>query len=62
MAQPLWKTAWQGFSFGHAARLLGSFLGPQPGIESESPALTAQSPNHWTAREFPDWQFLLRKN
>ena len=26
-------------------------LVPQPGIEPSAPALGAQSPNHWTARE-----------
>ena len=28
-------------------------LSPQPGIEPVSPAVEVQSPNHWTAREFP---------
>ena len=28
-------------------------LVPRPGIEPVSPAVEAQSPNHWTAREFP---------
>ena len=28
-------------------------LVPQPGIEPVAPAVEAQSPNHWTAREFP---------
>ena len=27
---------------------------PRPGIEPGPPAVEAQSPNHWTAREFPD--------
>ena len=26
---------------------------PQPGIELKLPVVAAQSPNHWTAREFP---------
>ena len=29
----------------------------QPGIEPGPMALKAQSPNHWTAREFPDTVF-----
>ena len=28
-------------------------LVPRPGIEPVPPAVEAQSPNHWTAREFP---------
>ena len=28
---------------------------PQPGIKPVSPALEAQSPNHWTAKEVPQW-------
>ena len=28
-------------------------LVPQPGIELLPPAVEAQSPNHWTARELP---------
>ena len=28
-------------------------LVPQPGIEPMPSAVKAQSPNHWTAREFP---------
>ena len=28
-------------------------LVPQPGIEPRPSAVKAQSPNHWTAREFP---------
>ena len=46
------------FFFGHAAQLLGSYLVLQPGIEPGSLAVTAKSPNHWTARECPDWQSL----
>ena len=29
-------------------------LGPRPGIEPVSPAVEAGSPNHCTAREFPE--------
>ena len=29
-------------------------LSSQPGIEPVPPAVEAQSPNHWTAREFPE--------
>ena len=39
------------FSFGHAAGLVG--LVPQPGIKPVPPAVEAQSPNHWNAREAP---------
>ena len=28
-------------------------LVPQPGTKSRPPAVEAQSPNHWTTREFP---------
>ena len=28
-------------------------LVPHPGIEPTPPAVEAQSPNHWTTREFP---------
>ena len=31
---------------------------PQSGIEAQPSAVKAQSPNHWTTREFPSW---LRK-
>ena len=33
-------------------------LVPQPGIEPVPPAVEAQSPNHWAAREFPSEPFL----
>ena len=33
-------------------------LVPQPGNEPVSPALEAQSLNHWTAREVPHFLFL----
>ena len=34
---------------------------PWPGIEPVQPAVEAQSPNHWTTREFPPiFQFLIR--
>ena len=32
---------------------MGRLLIPQPGIEPKLPAVEAQSPNHWTTREFP---------
>ena len=31
----------------------------QPGIEPGPPALEAQSLNHWTTREFPQWATLI---
>ena len=33
-------------------------LAPRPGIKPRPPAVEAQSPNHWTTREFPDWCLL----
>ena len=33
--------------------MAGGILVPHPGIRSVSPALEAQSLNHWTSREFP---------
>ena len=32
-------------------------LVPRPGIEPVPPAVEAQGPNHWTAREFPQCIF-----
>ena len=32
-------------------------LVPRPGIEPAPSAVRAQSPNHWTAREFPSWSY-----
>ena len=32
---------------------LEGILAPQPGIETTSPLVEAQSPNHWTTREVP---------
>ena len=32
---------------------------PWPGIKPGPPAVEARSPNHWTAREFPQFTFLL---
>ena len=33
-------------------------LAPQPGMEPRPPALEAWSPNYWTAREVPPYEFL----
>ena len=33
-------------------------LAPQPGMEPRPPALEAWSPNYWTAREVPPFEFL----
>ena len=33
--------------------MVGGILVPWPGIELVPPAVEAQSPNHWTTREFP---------
>ena len=38
------------FATVHTAR---GILVPRPGIEPVAPAVEAQSPNHWTAREVP---------
>ena len=40
----------QGFFWPHLAAC--EILVPQPGIEPGTLAVQAQSPNHWTAREF----------
>ena len=42
-------------------------LVPHPGIEPTSPAVEAQSPNHWTTREFPvslfqRWPLLINES
>ena len=42
--------------FGYAAC---GILVPQPGIKPRSSAVRAQSPNHWTTREFPHNILLL---
>ena len=34
-------------------------LAPQPGIKPVPPAVEAQSPNHWTAREVPIRLFIF---
>ena len=34
-------------------------LVPRPGVEPRSPAVEAWSANHWTAREFPVYMFIL---
>ena len=47
------------FSFYHTVGLLGSQF-PNQGSELMPPAVEAQNPNHWTAREFP--QYLNRTN
>ena len=40
-------------------RVACRILVPRPGIEPVSPAMEAQSPNHWTSREFPDLSLLV---
>ena len=40
--------------FGHAVGLAGSQF-PNQGSELMHPAVEAQNPNHWTAREFPQY-------
>ena len=37
-----------------------SILALRPGIEPSPSAVKARSPNHWTAREFPETSFFLR--
>ena len=50
------------FIFGHTAREC-RILVPGPGMEppprSPPPAVEAQSLNHWTAREVPQWDLLI---
>ena len=43
---------WQ-FSFWPRLAACG-ILAPQPGIQPQALAVKALSPNHWTARKFPD--------
>ena len=40
------------FSFWLCHVVVCSILVPQPGIEPRPPVVEAQSPNHWTSREF----------
>ena len=42
------------FFFGLAVRLVGSQF-PNQGSELVPPAVEAQNPNHWTARELPQY-------
>ena len=44
--------------FGHTTQHAG-ILVPQPGIKPVPSAMEAQSPNHWTTRDFPHDQFHL---
>ena len=37
--------------------MASGILVPQPGVKFVSPPGEAESPNHWTAREFPELQF-----
>ena len=48
----LWETLFYFILFGHATACW--ILVPWPGSEPMPPAVEAQSPNHWTAREFPE--------
>ena len=43
------------FFFGYSA---GGILASSPGVEPVPPAVEAQSPNHWTARELPNEKLL----
>ena len=47
------------FFFGCTVRAFGMLV-PRPRIEPTPPAVEAQSPNHWTTREFPQTGFLLK--
>ena len=54
--QKKWQsTSWEDFFGGGegASHMAYGILVPQSGIEPRSPAGETQSPNHWTAREFP---------
>ena len=46
------------FSFWLCCAACG-ILAPRPGIEPRTPAVEVQSPNHWTAREFPQLWLLV---
>ena len=51
------------FFFCHSPQWLVGILVPWPGIEPATSAVRAQSPNHWTSREFPSLSILKqRKN
>ena len=39
-------------------RVACGILVPQPGIEPTPSAVKVQSPNHWTAKEFPNLQYV----
>ena len=45
------------FGGGRPCHLAGGILVPRPGIKPVLPALEAQSLNHWTTREVPDFIF-----
>ena len=55
----LYSLHWRGIlkSLDHQRSWLVGFLVPRPGTESGSMTVRAQSPNHWTAREFPIYKF-----
>ena len=55
----LYSLHWPGIlkSLDHQRSWLVGFLVPRPGTESGSMTVRAQSPNHWTAREFPIYKF-----
>ena len=46
------------FIYGHAC-MSCRILVPPPGIEPVPPAVEVLSPNHWTAREFPQGPFFF---
>ena len=46
------------FIYGHAC-MSCRILVPPPGIEPVPPAVEVLSPNHWTAREFPQVPFFF---
>ena len=51
------QTLWVGFFFFSFPCKAYRNLVPQPGIEPRPWAAKAHSPNHWTAREFPQTLF-----
>ena len=46
-------SGWQGGLLDGCGTVMCGILVSRPGIESGPSAVKVQSPNHWTAREFP---------
>ena len=57
----IWVIRWFTFFFFWLHGVARGILVPQPGIEPVSPAVEAESPNHWTTREVPGFLTCERK-